>query len=102
MRYLKPYRKPRATRLFIEKKIMPDHIHLFIEADPFDSPVNIVKVFKGVSSLRLRKSFPKLREQMWRGVLWSPPYYVGTAGHVSADTIERHIKEQERKHSSSG
>ncbi len=21
---------------------MPDHIHLFIEADPFDSPTNIV------------------------------------------------------------
>jgi len=85
----------------LELKVMPDHIHLFIEANPFDSPMNIVKVFKGVSSLRLRKRFPKLREQMWRGVLWSPSYYVGTAGHVSADIIERYIREQER-HSSSG
>ncbi len=48
---------------------MADHMHLSIEANPFDSLMNIVKVFKGVSSLRLRKRFPKLREQMWRGVL---------------------------------
>lgn len=87
----------------IGKKVMSDHIRLFIEAYLFDSPMNIVKVFKGVSGLRLRKRFPKLRERMRRGVLWSPSYYVGTAGHVSADTIERYIEEQERRrHPSSG
>jgi putative transposase len=85
----------------LEKRVMPDHVHLFLEANPFDSPMNIVKVFKGVSSLRISKRFPELREQMWRGVLWSPSYYVGTAGHVSAEVIERYIKEQER-HSSTG
>jgi putative transposase len=85
----------------LEKRVMPDHVHLFLEANPFDSPINIVKVFKGVSSLRISKRFPELREQMWRGVLWSPSYYVGTAGHVSAEVIERYIKEQER-HSSTG
>jgi IS605 OrfB family transposase len=26
----------------LEARVMPDHIHLFIEADPFDSPTNIV------------------------------------------------------------
>lgn len=85
----------------LEKRVMPDHVHLFLEANPFDSPMNIVKVFKGVSSLRVSKRFPELREQMWRGVLWSPSYYVGTAGHVSSEVIERYIKEQER-HSSIG
>lgn len=85
----------------LEKRVMPDHVHLFLEANPFDSPINIVKVFKGVSSLRISKRFPELREQMWRGVLWSPSYYVGTAGHVSTEVIERYIKEQER-HSSTG
>lgn len=80
----------------LEIKVMPDHIHLFIEANPFDSPTNIVKIFKGVTSLRIFKKFPELREQLWRGVLWSPSYYIGTAGHVSAETIERYIKAQER------
>jgi REP element-mobilizing transposase RayT len=35
---------------------MPDHIHLFIEADPFDSPTNIVKIFKGVTGLRMSRT----------------------------------------------
>ena len=30
----------------LEARVMPDHIHLFIEANPFDSPTNIVKIFK--------------------------------------------------------
>jgi putative transposase len=81
----------------LEIRVMPDHIHLFIEANPFDSPTNIVKIFKGVTSLRMFKKFPELREQLWRGVLWSPSYYVGTAGHVSAEIIETYIKAQEKK-----
>ncbi|MEW6604153.1 MAG: IS200/IS605 family transposase [Thermoproteota archaeon] len=85
----------------LEMRVMPDHIHLFIEANPFDSPMNIVKIFKGITGLRMFKKFPELQKQLWRGVLWSPSYYIGTAGHVSADTIEKYIREQER-HSSSG
>jgi putative transposase len=79
----------------VESKVMPDHIHLFIEANPFDSPTNIVKIFKGVISLRLFRKFPELQKELWRGVLWSPPYYIGTAGHVSAEVIERYIQEQQ-------
>ena len=30
----------------LEAKVMPDHITLFIEANPFDSPTAIVKIFK--------------------------------------------------------
>jgi REP-associated tyrosine transposase len=36
----------------LEARVMPDHIHLFIEADPFDSPTNIVKIFKGITGPR--------------------------------------------------
>jgi putative transposase len=36
----------------LESRVMPDHIHLFIEANPFDSPTNIVKIFKGVTYSR--------------------------------------------------
>ena len=79
----------------LEAKVMPDHIHLFVEADPFDSPTNIVKVFKGVTGLRMSRKFPDLEYKLWRGVMWSPSYYVGTAGHVSAEMIERYIKEQQ-------
>jgi putative transposase len=79
----------------LEARVMPDHIHLFIEADPFDSPTNIVKIFKGVTGLRMSRKFPDIESKLWRGVMWSPSYYVGTAGNVSAETIERYIREQQ-------
>ena len=63
----------------------------------------MIKIFKGVTSLRLFKRFPELSKQLWcSGVPWSPSsYYIGTAGHVSKEVIERYIQEQER-HSSTG
>ncbi|MCJ7637794.1 MAG: IS200/IS605 family transposase, partial [Nitrososphaeraceae archaeon] len=55
----------------LELQVMPDHIHLFISAKPFDAPTDIIKVFKGVTALRLFKKFPELRGQFWKGKLWS-------------------------------
>ena len=68
---------------------MPDHIHLFISTTPFESPTNLVELLKGVTALRLFKMFPELRNKYWKEKLWSPSYYLGTAGHVSAETIQR-------------
>lgn len=78
----------------LEMEVMPDHIHIFISAPPFDAPTDIVKVLKGVTARRLFMDFPELKKKLWKGSLWSPSYYVGTAGHVSAETIKRYIEEQ--------
>ncbi|MGA7044032.1 MAG: transposase [Nitrososphaeraceae archaeon] len=51
-----------------------------------------VKIFKGVTSLRLFK-------KAWR--VRSPSYYVGTAGNVSSETIEKYIQAQQSKRDSS-
>ncbi len=90
----------------IELKIMPDHIHLFISAPPFESPTSIVKILKGVSALRLFKKYPELKKEYWNGHIWSPSYYIGTAGQISAKTIEQYINRVEhgkerKRHSSS-
>jgi len=74
-----------------ELEVMPDHIHLFISAPPFESPTAIVKVVKGVTARRIFDRFPHLRKVFRRGSVWSPSYYVGTAGHVSAETIKKYI-----------
>jgi putative transposase len=80
----------------LELNIQPDHIHLFLNAPPYENPTGIIKVLKGVSALQLFKTVPSLKTKMRKGHLWSPSYYVGTAGHVSADTIAKYIKNQER------
>ena len=46
--------------------------------------------------LRPFKKFQELRYKYWKGKLWSPSYCVGTAGHVSAETIQRYIEEKKR------
>lgn len=83
----------------LEMEVMPDHIHIFISAPPFESPTDIVKVLKGVTARRLFMEFPDLKKKLWKGNIWSPSYYVGTAGHVSAETIKRYIEEQKRNSS---
>ncbi len=78
----------------LELQIMPDHLHLFISAPPIDSPTSMVKILKGTSALRLFRKFPELRKVLRKGSFWSPSYYVGTAGKVSAETIQKYIKNQ--------
>ena len=81
----------------IEAKIMPDHVHLFISVTPFERPVDIIKIFKGVSSKQLFATHPELRDVLKYGHLWSPSYYIGTAGHVSAEIITKYIQDQQSK-----
>lgn len=75
----------------IAKEIQPDHIHLFLTIPPAIAVANAVKILKGATARKLFVQFPKLKERLWNGHLWSPSYYVGSAGNVSAETIQRYI-----------
>ena len=81
-----------------ELEVMPDRSNArpypsvyIISAPPFESPTAIVEVVKGVTAKRIFDKFPHLRKVFRRGSVWSPSYYVGTAGHVSAETIKKYI-----------
>jgi len=73
-------------------EIMPDHVHIFIQAPPTLSPNHIVAALKGYSSRVLRSEFPELRSRL--PTLWSRSYFVSTHGHISSETIQRYIEEQ--------
>ncbi len=73
-------------------EVMPDHLHLFLEADPTLSVAEIVNRFKGRSSRVLRDEFPHLRSRL--PTLWSRSYFAATAGHISEATIRRYIEAQ--------
>lgn len=76
-------------------EVMPDHVHLFVEADPTMGVAEIVNRFKGRSSNLLRKEFASLRSRL--PTLWSRSYYAGTVGHVSASTVQRYIETQRER-----
>ncbi len=108
------YRRPilvgavaeRLKELLIEKadtlgieiagmEVMPDHVHLFIGALPTGTPAKYVQSFKGYTSRVLRQEFPHLERKM--RVLWSPSYYIGSAGNASASVIKKYIAEQKTR-----
>jgi len=78
--------------------VQPDHIHLFVSIPPALSVADAVKLLKGISARQLRLMFPQLRKRTRSDRLWEPSYYMGTAGHVSADTIQKYIESQETHH----
>ena len=74
---------------------MSDHIHLFISALPTVAPVDIVRKLKSISANHIFKTFPNLKKtKFWNSGLWSRGYYVGTAGSVSSETIQKYIQNQ--------
>ena len=78
---------------------VPDHVHLFVSAPPKFASAEIIRLFKGITSRRLKKEFESLRRQYWgeHATLWAEGYYVGTAGHVSSETIKRYFMESQKK-----
>jgi len=87
-------------------EVMPDHVHLFLSVPPKWAPSDVAKILKGVSARRILQEFPRLRQRSrhsakpWSkggGQLWTPSFYVGSAGNISAQTIQRYIESQ-RKH----
>lgn len=75
-------------------KIMPEHTHLFIQANPTQSPNLIIAQIKGYTSRILRKEFKELRKMP---TLWTRSYFVSTHGHVSNAMIQKYIEEQKGK-----
>ncbi|MCC6170118.1 MAG: IS200/IS605 family transposase [Caldilineaceae bacterium] len=72
--------------------VMPDHVHLFCSFPPTMAPYQIMHRLKGYTAHQLREEFPYLKSRLPN--LWTRSYYVGTAGNVSAATIQRYIDEQ--------
>ena len=79
----------------IALEIMPDHVHLFVSALPIHAPQHLANQFKGNTSRFLRQEFSFLRTRL--PTLWSRSYYVGSAGAMSAETIQKYIEEQKER-----
>ena len=76
-------------------EIMPDHVHLFVQANPQLSPNKIIGQIKGYTSRKLREEFKELRTRL--PTLWTRSYFVSTHGHVSDSAIQKYIEEQKGK-----
>ena len=89
------YEKAEQMGAVIEAlEIMPDHVHLFVSADPTAAPQFLANQFKGYTSRILRETHPQLKSRL--PSLWSRSYYIGSIGHVSEETVRQYIEAQRR------
>ncbi|GGJ16797.1 IS200/IS605 family transposase ISH34 [Halobellus salinus] len=76
--------------------ISPDHVHLFLTAHPKHAPSEIARTVKSITAREMWEQHePYLTEYLWGGGFWEQSYYIGTAGQVSTETIERYIERTE-------
>ncbi len=78
-------------------EVMPDHVHLLIEAPPKYAPSVIVGYLKGLSSKMLRAEFlSEIRKYIWKeNTLWARGYYIATlADTVTTEIVQEYIENQ--------
>lgn len=81
----------------LEMEVDKDHIHLLIQYNPTQSILEIVHMFKQISTYRIWHSQykPLLRKHFWKEhTFWSDGYFASSIGQVSEDTIRKYIQEQ--------
>lgn len=76
-------------------EVMPDHVHIFLEADPTDAPHRIVNQIKGYTSRILREQFPWLKSRL--PTLWSRSYFIASVGSVTEEAVRLYIENQKGK-----
>ena len=79
----------------LELEIMPDHVHIFINADSKSSVHRIVSQLKGKTSFELRKKHEWLKTKL--PCLWTRSYYADSIGNASSETIRQYILNQKKE-----
>ncbi len=77
----------------LQLAIQPDHVHLFLRANPYTLPTDIARLIKGRSSRVLREEFPQIKRMP---SLWTRSTFYSTAGNVSAEIIQQYIERQSK------
>ncbi|MFW0860473.1 MAG: IS200/IS605 family transposase [Dehalococcoidia bacterium] len=76
-------------------EILPDHIHIFVQANHLTPPMEIAKTLKSISAVHIFNKFPKLKgRRFWGSGLWSRGTYYASVGHISEESIRKYIESQ--------
>ena len=79
-------------------EVMPDHVHVFVQADHVTAPVEIAKTMKSISAVYIFTKFPLLKQRkFWGSGLWSKGTFYASVGGVSEAAVKRYIETQKER-----
>ena len=78
-------------------EVMPDHVHVLIDAKPQFYISDMVKIIKGSLARHLFLLHPEMKKKLWGGHLWNPSYCVVTVSDRSREQVEKYIESQKEK-----
>lgn len=82
----------------VSLEIMPNHVHIFVQANPQIAPVEIAKTLKSISAVHLFNRFPQLkRRKFWGSGLWSRGTYYASVGHITEESVRKYIETQKMR-----
>ena len=76
----------------IEMEVMPDHVHLLLDANPQIGINKIVRDIKDYTSHTIRKEFPWMKKRL--PSLWTRSKFISTVGTVSLEIVKKYIEDQ--------
>ena len=96
----------RLKELFLEKQeeygyrvldmeVMPDNVHLILDANPQIGIDKIVRRIKGYTAHTIRKEYPWMKSRL--PSLWTRSRFISTVGNVSLEVVKQYIQEQKGK-----
>ena len=82
----------------IEMEVDKVHIHMLVQYQPTKSILEIVRLFKQISTYRIwrqNENCKYLKKQLWKeNTFWGDGYFACSIGQVSQETIEKYIRNQ--------
>ena len=74
-----------------------DHVHILLKGQPNTEISKFINAYKSASSRLIKKEYPQIREQLWKGNFWSRSFCLLTTGGAPVDVIRKYIESQGEK-----
>ncbi len=79
-------------------EIMPDHVHVFVQADHTTAPVEIAKTMKSISAVHIFSTFKDLKKRrFWGSGLWSDGTFYSSVSGASEEAVKQYIATQKQR-----
>jgi len=73
-----------------------DHFHMIFKAKPTLNMPRYINAIKTITSREIQRRFPEIKRKLWKGVFWSPSYFLATTGQVTLDVLKKYVEGQGR------